>query len=102
MSFLNGNGEIAITRLMNDTEEKDGKRIDWHSAFRVAIQATLIDYKNVLEYKPEHPLISKPMRMDMLVIRKYPEAVIERQIAEIFRKDNIFEYKSPTDYLSVN
>ena len=87
---------------MTDNEKKSTKEIPWHPAFVVALQATLIDYKDVLEYLPEHPLNAEPLRIDIIVIKKRPEAVVKRQIAEIFRQENIFEYKNPKDSLSVN
>ena len=86
-----------------DSEKKKNREgIQWHPAFVEALQATLIDYSDVLEYKLEHPLNTGPLRIDILVVKKRPEAVIRRQIAGIFRLDNIVEYKSPTDTLSVN
>jgi len=88
---------------MNNTEKKkDKKGIPWHPAFVEALQATLIDYKDVLEYRLEHPLNTEPLRIDILVIKKRPDVVIKRSIAEIFRLENIVEYKSPTDSLSIN
>jgi hypothetical protein len=39
--------------------------------------------------------------MDMLVIKKKAEAVIDKDIARIFRGHNIIEYKSPEAYVSV-
>ena len=92
---------------MDDTEktEKKNKKDDdipWHPAFVVALQATLIEYKDALDYRFEHPLTSDPLRIDILVIKKRPETVVKKQIAEIFRRENIFEYKSPTDYLSID
>jgi hypothetical protein len=87
---------------MDDTEKKRKEDIQWHQAFYTAIQGHLIEYSDVLEYKLEHPLNIKPLLIDMLVIKKRPDAVIKKQIAEIFRRDNIFEYKSPSVSLSVN
>ena len=87
---------------MDDIEKKNKYEIQWHPAFVVALQALLIDYSDDLEYRLEHPLTTGPLRIDILVIKKRPDAVIKRQIAEIFRQENIVEYKSPTDSLSVN
>lgn len=88
---------------MDDIEKKkDKKGIPWHPAFVEALQATLIDYKDALEYQLEHPLNTEPLRIDILVIKKRPDVVIKRSIAEIFRLENIVEYKSPTDFLSIN
>ena len=86
---------------MDGTESKINNDIQWHPAFVVALQALLIDYKDDLDYRLEHPLTTGSLSIDMLVIKKRPDVVIKRQIAEIFRLDNIVEYKSPTDYLSV-
>ena len=86
----------------NDSDKKSKKEIQWHPAFVVALQALLIDFSDVLEYRLEHPLTTGPLRIDILVVKKRPDAVIKRQIAEIFRQDNIIEYKSPSDSLSVN
>ena len=42
------------------------------------------------------------MRMDMLlIIKKNTKDKVEKNIGRIFRKYNIIEYKSPTDYLSI-
>jgi hypothetical protein len=91
---------------MDDTEKKKKKSkkddIKWHPAFVVAIQAILINYRDALDYKLEHPLTIDPLRIDILVIKKRPEIVIEKQIAEIFRLENILEYKSPAEPLSVD
>jgi len=88
---------------MEDADrKKDATVIQWHPAFVVALKGLFIDYRDVLEYKLEHPLSTGPLRIDILVVKKRPDAVVKRQIAEIFRQENIIEYKSPSDSLSVN
>lgn len=42
------------------------------------------------------------MQIDVLIIKKRTDEVIHKNIGQIFRKHNIIEYKSPTDYLSVD
>jgi hypothetical protein len=37
----------------------------------------------------------------MLITKKDPNALIDNPIAAIFKGHNLFEFKSPTDYLSV-
>jgi hypothetical protein len=76
-------------------------RIAWHPAFVEALQAELEDYAAILEFHPEYPLNAEPLVMDVLVIKKVADVVIEKNIGAIFRKDNIVEYKSPEDYVSV-
>jgi hypothetical protein len=79
---------------------KADQRIDWHTAFFQAIQAELVDYAELLEFHSEFQLTSAPLRIDVLIIKKVPGAVIEKNIARIFRDTNIVEYKSPEDSLS--
>jgi hypothetical protein len=61
----------------------------------------LFDYRDSLEFKCEHRLNEEPLRIDLLIIKKPKDLVIEKNIARIFRTDNILEYKSPGDYLSI-
>jgi len=80
-----------------DTEHK----LHWHPAFLQAIQVELIDYRDVLEFKEEYSLTTEPLRIDLLIIKKPKGITIDKNFARIFRSDNILEYKSPEDYLSV-
>jgi hypothetical protein len=75
--------------------------IDWHPAFFAAIQLDLDEYRDVLEFTPEHQLTDRPLRIDVVIIKKAPGAVIRKGIAEIFKTHNIVEYKSPAVSLSV-
>jgi hypothetical protein len=76
--------------------------IQWHPAFYQAIMLELEQYKDVLQFIPEYPLTTEPLRIDVLIIKKQKGVAIEKNIAAIFRSDNIVEYKSPEDYVSVN
>jgi hypothetical protein len=49
----------------------------------------------------EYQLATEPLRIDLLIIKKSPGMAIDKNIARIFRSDNILEFKSPGDYLSV-
>ena len=80
-----------------DTDQK----LRWHPAFLQAIQQELYDYKDALEFKDEYQLTAAPLHIDLLIIKKPKELVINKNIARIFRTDNLLEYKSPEDYLSV-
>jgi hypothetical protein len=82
-------------------ETKDHSRIDWHPAFFEAIQMELEAYKDILEFHPECPLTSEPLRIDCVIIKKVKDVVINKNIAVIFKEWNLFEYKSPGDYVSV-
>jgi len=93
------------------TQEKKGRKpskyhakgndLAWHPAFLNAMKLELEEYEDVLQYISEYQLSSEPLRMDLLIIKKEKNVVIKKNIAAIFRKDNIVEYKSPSDYLSI-
>ena len=85
------------------TKTRQGSRKTlWHPAFCEAIQQELFEYRDSLEFKFEHPLNAEPLCIDLLIIKKPRNVVIDKNIARIFRADNLLEYKSPGDYLSVN
>jgi hypothetical protein len=77
------------------------EKLKWHPAFLQALQLELIEYKNSLEFKYEYQLTTEPLRIDLLIIKKPRDLAINKNIARIFRSDNIVEFKSPEDYLSV-
>ena len=62
----------------------------------------MYDYRDSLEFKYEYQLTAEPLRIDLVIIKKLKEQVIDKNIARIFRSCNLLEYKSPTDFLSVN
>jgi hypothetical protein len=82
-------------------DNPSSEKLRWHPAFFQAVQLELADYQGVLEFKYEHQLTTEPLRIDILIIKKSKDVAIEKNIARIFRADNILEYKSPEDYLSV-
>jgi hypothetical protein len=79
----------------------DEERISWHQAFYGAVHLELEEYRDILEFHTEYPLTTEPLRIDALIIKKKAEVVIKKNIAAIFRRDNIIEYKGPGDTLSV-
>ncbi|AEF84669.1 hypothetical protein TREPR_3179 [Treponema primitia ZAS-2] len=85
----------------NPGSRVSGSKLNWHSAFFQAIQRELADYKDALEFRHEYQLTAEPLRIDMVIIKKPPALAISKNIARIFRAENLVEYKSPGDYLSV-
>jgi hypothetical protein len=73
----------------------------WHPAFVQAFRFELEQYRDILEFIPEFQLTSEPLRIDLAVIKKLKDVPIEKNIAAIFRSDNLVEYKSPGDHVSV-
>ena len=83
-------------------QKMDDKRIQWHPAFFAGIQIELeLDADNLI-FENEHQLGTKPMEIDVLIIKKNSEIPVNKNIGRIFRKYNIIEYKSPDDYLSID
>ena len=77
-------------------------KIQWHPGYQGGIEFRLRQYKAVLAYHHEHPLSKKPIVVDTLVIEKKDDVVIDEDIAAIFLRHNIFEYKNPIDALSID
>jgi hypothetical protein len=76
-------------------------RIPWHPAFVQALKLELEQYKDALEFTREYQLNAEPLEIDLVIVKKAPDLVIEKYIARIFRRVNLLEYKSPEDYFSV-
>ena len=74
----------------------------WHPSYCAAIKLDLREYRRYLEYHIELSLNVLPRRIDLLVIVMRENIKIEKKIAAIFRKYNLFEFKSPDDTLTVN
>ncbi|GHV74807.1 hypothetical protein AGMMS49940_21090 [Spirochaetia bacterium] len=81
--------------------EHSSGNIRWHPAFFEAIQLELAAYRNVLEFIYDYQLTTDPLRIDTLIIKKPKQVKIEKNFAQIFRGNNICEFKSPGDYLAV-
>lgn len=77
-------------------------KIQWHPAFCSAIKLELIINKADLDYTSEFNLNSKPLQIDLLVIKKSSDVIIDNEIGHIFRQHNIFEYKSPEDTFNID
>ena len=76
--------------------------IQWHPGFVAAMNLELIQNKDDLVFLKEYNLNTKPLEIDLLVIRKNPAADISNEIGRLFRGHNIMEYKSPDDSLNID
>jgi hypothetical protein len=81
---------------------KTSDPVKWHPAFFQAIQLELANYRRSLRFFPEYQLTTEPLRIDVLIVKKPQDLRITRNIARIFKAENIIEYKSPGDCLSVS
>jgi predicted HTH domain antitoxin len=69
--------------------KRERERKAWHPAFAEATMAELADYSDVLEFIPEHPLNTEPLKIDLLIIKKPPGVAIEKNIGAIFKLFNL-------------
>ena len=58
--------------------------------------------KEYLEYTDEYHLSSKPLQIDLLIIKKVQGVELKNEIGKLFRRHNLIEYKSPEDALSID
>ena len=83
----------------NTKESKD--LIQWHTGFVHAMRLYLMDYEDDIEFNDEFQLTRKPLIIDLTVVKKPDDLVIDNNIGRFFRKHNILEYKSPRDELNL-
>jgi hypothetical protein len=83
-------------------DKNDKSIVQWHPAFYAGIQIELEEYADSLSFENEHQLSTKPLELDILIIKNNKGVKISKNIGRIFRKHNIIEYKSPTDYFSID
>jgi hypothetical protein len=98
---MRGRPTIYIRRPIMAENTPPNSPITWHTAFRDGIQLTFLPYRDVLSFEFEYPLNTEPLRIDAVIIKKRPKAVIDSPLGAIFRKVNIVEYKSPGHSLSL-
>ena len=74
----------------------NNSKIQWHPGFCGGLELELRSYADILEYHREKELFKKPVRIDLLVIKKSADINLEKSFAKAFKKHNIVEYKSPS------
>lgn len=82
--------------------EGETLKIQWHPGFVAAMDLELAKNRKDLIYEKEYNLNTKPLAVDLLIIRKNGRGVIENEIGRLFRMHNLMEYKSPGDKLDMN
>lgn len=83
---------------MNNEEVK----LQWHPAFCAAARLEFNEDREVLEFYSEYNLSRKPLQIDLLIIEKDKNIRLKNQIGHIFRQNNIIEYKSPGNSMSID
>lgn len=77
-------------------------QIKYHPGFVGGLGVLLWQYRDTIEIDSEKWLSKEGIRMDVLVIKKDPDTVINNEMCRIFRRYNILEYKRPDDKLSID
>ena len=77
-------------------------KTQWHPAFVSAMKLELIEDADYLDYTTEYNLNTKPLEIDLLIVKKEKDVEIRNEIGKIFCKHNIIEYKSPDDSMNLN
>ena len=77
-------------------------KVQWHAAFVSAMDLELAQNRSDLVYHKEYNLNTKPLEVDLLVIKKDSNIQITNEIGKLFRGHNIAEYKSPLDHLDID
>jgi len=83
------------------TQEQEKGKIYWHGPFFEGLQLDLYQYRESLKYDKEHELAKEFLIVDVLVIKKTDDVVIEKDIGKIFKGHNLVEFKSEKDSFSV-
>ncbi|MCI9500717.1 MAG: hypothetical protein HFG76_01695 [Hungatella sp.] len=83
-------------------DHMEAAEIQWHPGFYGAAELELDSNRDDLEFQREYNLSKKPLRLDLLIIKKLSDIKIKNEIGYLFKKYNIIEYKSPDDGLSID
>lgn len=73
--------------------KRQKRRVNWHEAAACAVEIELRDYADLLQFFSEYLLGKNNYRIDFLVIKKLSEQPVPKNIARIFKKYNLFEFK---------
>ena len=77
-------------------------KIQWHPGFVAAINLELAENRDDLIYEREYNLNTKPLEIDLLVIKKDKDVQISNEIGRMFKGHNILEYRSPEDRMDID
>ena len=77
-------------------------KIQWHPGFVAAMDLEFEENRSDLIYEKEYNLNTKPLEIDLLIIKKDSNVQIVNEIGKLFRGHNIVEYKSPDDHMDID
>ncbi len=82
--------------------EEEKVKIQWHPGFIAAMNLEFAKNRKGLVYEREYNLNTKPLAVDLLVIKKNRKEKLENEIGKLFCGHNLMEYKCPGDRLDIN
>ena len=88
--------------MQKEYNMKKREKLQWHEPFTAATKLALREDRDLFVFEDDYTLSSKPLKIDLLIIRKIADAEPRNEIAKIFRKYNILEYKSPGNALNID
>lgn len=94
--------EKEQTKNQQEKNQKKSQKLQWHPAFCSALRLELLEDAENLEFTDEFQLTENPLQIDCTVVKVKRDCKIKNEIGKIFRKHNIFEYKSPMDELNID
>lgn len=78
------------------------RKVQWHPGFVAAMNLEFAENRDALVFEKEYNLNTKPLEIDLLVIKKEASVQIGNEIGAFFLGHNIMEYKSPEDHLDID
>jgi hypothetical protein len=60
---------------------EDEEALAWHPAFFEAIQLELDEYSQDLQFIPEFPLNTKPLQIDVVIIKKSRDVPADKSVS---------------------
>ena len=88
---------ICYTKFRRKGKIMSDINIQWHMGFVAAMYLELRENRDSLIFDKEHNLNTKPLQIDLLVIKKDFPDDIRNEIGEFYRKYNIIEHNYQGD-----
>ena len=92
--------ETEKTEKTNEAEK--ASKLEYHLGFYAAIHVAYWHVHAEFEFPHELEIGVKPLRLDMLLIRRRNRRKLLDAIGRFLRKLNVLEYKSPGDSLHID
>lgn len=77
-------------------------KIQWHPAFYAATELEFREDSHKLQFTYEYNLSKQPIRIDMLIVKRKDNELLNNEIGHIMRTYNIVEYKGSADRLTID